>query len=87
MIRAGSTTGKDPHRVELLARQAADETAKTRMHALENVAVDGFPRVGGATIDGLVSDGLIRRQSGRVPYALTLAGVDAILEQRKANRC
>ncbi len=83
MIRAGV----DPAREALAARQAADETEKIRMHALENVAADGFPRVGGQTIEKLMADGLIRKQPGRVPYALTLAGVDAILEQRKANRC
>lgn len=81
-MSAGATaTGKDPHRVELLARQAADETIATRFYALEQIAVDGFPRVGGATVDGL-----IRCQPGRVPYALTLAGVDALLAHREANR-
>lgn len=78
--------GVDPARAELLAKQAEDHTEKTRMTALENIAVDGFPRVGGATIDRLVADGLIRRQGGRVPYALTLAGVDTILAARKAAR-
>lgn len=80
------STGADPARATLLAKQAADETTSMRMHALENVAADGFPRVGGATIDSLVADKLIRRQSGRVPFALTLAGVDAILAHRQANR-
>ena len=87
----GAPAGKDPHRVELLARQADDQTVATRMYALEQVAVDGFPRVGGATITGLLGDGLIRKQPGRVPYALTLAGVDALIAhrttEREANRC
>lgn len=79
MIRAGV----DPAREALAARQAADETEKIRMHALENIARDGFPQVGGSTIDGLLADGLIRRTPGRVPYALTLPGVELLLEKRQ----
>lgn len=79
-------TGKDPARVELMARQAEDLTHETRMRALENVASDGFPRVSGGIVDGMVRDGLLRRQAGRVPFALTVAGVDAILAHRKAAR-
>lgn len=87
MISAGRMpAGKDPHRVELAARQAAVVTDQLRAEALENVAADGFPRVGGQTIDALVADGLIRRQGGRVPFALTLAGVDTIIANRKAAR-
>lgn len=80
------TTGKDPARAELAARQSADLTAQTRATALENVAADGFPRVAGQTVDALVRDGLIRRQAGRVPFALTVAGVDQVLANRKAAR-
>lgn len=78
--------GVDPARAELAARQAEDLTHETRMRALENIARDGFPRCSGELMAGLVRDGLARSQSGRVPYALTLAGVDAILEHRKAAR-
>jgi hypothetical protein len=80
------STGVDPHRAELEARQAADITEQVRMDALENVARDGFPRVSGQVMEGLRRDGLVREQPGRVPYALTLAGVDAILAHREANR-
>jgi hypothetical protein len=81
-----ATTGVDPHRAELAARQATDLTHETRMQALENIARDGFPRMSGEIVNGLMRDKLVRFQSGRVPYALTLAGVDAILEHRKAAR-
>jgi hypothetical protein len=80
------STGADPARTELASRQAEDLTAATRFYALEGVAADGFPRVGGQTVDRLVREGLIRRQAGRVPFALTLAGVDVLLEHRKASR-
>lgn len=81
-----ATTGRDPHRVELAARQAADITVQARMQALENIAATGFPKVSGEVMSGLVRDGLVREQRGRVPYALTLAGVDTIIEHRKATR-
>lgn len=84
MIHGGKH--KDPARAELEARQAAIVTDETRATALENIAAEGFPRIGGATIDALLTDGLIRRQGGRVPYALTLAGVDQILANRQAAR-
>ena len=61
-----------------------DETERIRMHALENIARDGFPQVGGQTIEGLLADGLIRRQPGRVPFALTLPGVELLIEKRQA---
>lgn len=86
MIRVGHAPGKDPHRVELQARQAADETVATRFYALERIAADGFPRVGGSTVDGLVRDGLVKRLSGRVPFELTPAGAAALLAHREANR-
>lgn len=86
MIPGVMSRGVDPARAELAARQAEDLTHETRMAALENIAADGFPRVSGETVKGLMRDGLVRFQTGRVPYALTLAGVDAILAHRKANR-
>lgn len=82
----GTTVGRDPFRAELAARQAKDMTDATRFYALENVARDGFPLVGGQTIAALVDEGLLKKQPGRVPYALTLAGVDALIAHREATR-
>lgn len=76
------STGADQARADLQARQSADYTIETRFYALENIAADGFPRVGGQTIDALVRDGLIRKLVGRVPFELTLAGVDALIAHR-----
>lgn len=82
MIRAG----RDPFRQDLLARQAAgDMTSATRFYALENIARDGFPLVGGQTIDALVREGLVKSLSGRVPFELTVAGIDAVTAHRAAQ--
>lgn len=81
MIRAGSIITAHP-----TAEQLAADTRAFHMEVLENVAADGFPRAAGTTIETLLADGLIRRLSGRVPYELTVAGIDALLEHRKANQ-
>jgi hypothetical protein len=86
VIPGAVRSGSDPARAELLARQAEDHTIATRMYALEQIALDGFPRVGGATVETLERDGLIRKLVGRVPFELTLQGVETLIENREATR-
>lgn len=78
-------TTRIPTAADLAAELAAD-THAFRMAALERVAVDGFPRSSGQTVKALLDNGWIRPLRGHKPYELTVAGIDALLAHREANR-
>lgn len=81
MIRNGAIPTAVPTTLELAA-----ETHAFHMSVLENIAADGFPRAAGTTIDTIVANGWAKRISGRVPYELTVAGIDTLLAHRKAGK-
>lgn len=78
MIRTGAIPGRVPTTEELAA-----ETHAFHMSVLENIAADGFPRASGTTITTILENGWVRRLKGRVPYELTVAGIDTLLAHRK----